>query len=1627
MEISVARKVAKEVTEKRELRRQESLQAMQNVGLESGEENSDEGNAGQQNNVDHYQAEDGAIYTRVKKTSKTEPPPPMGISPKKIKKNSSGGNLSDLSDFSSPISQQLSPHGRTSRTKSPLADVNHYPRRMDDDDGNSLYSDWTSVSHRVDSHLHPESRTNLSEYSEHMSQAPPMGRPQMGPGYRGYPPMYPPNMYQPHPHQPRSVEERMRMEAMHGKYPVPPQPYPYPYHPQMVARGRGRGYPYMPYPYMYPGYYPPYGAPGPHGPYARGPPGPGVPRSRSAGSGGVGKPGKKSKEGKSKLGKKNKSGISDTRSESRFTGGNMEIGYGPSTIDGDPNSRPTSGKRGRQPSDVPDDFHPPPPPTTKGGNMKEFVEHGNFIMVKRTPDSHAPKVHPSGVRLHPAKNMKEYDGRYDDFIEEDPFDEEIDEHFNIGVLIEAATVAIIGSVVGIKDLRASMVSMKRKNRSKKPSVQMDKVADVGGRLSANTPKKIKSYQDLWGGGGLERDLENMSEHEKYALMLSDHTPTTWGNEEEEEKKPAEVKKRVRSPQKKKQEADDSPYMSDMVKTLSKQYSASRTSLNTLGTNTGSLGGDLGMSLQARQSSLLNLAATDLVTDPYQANEKDDGGFEEVESRIQGKTDEEIRREKARRKAEKRLSAEEPAVSSTRKEEEPAKTKSKKKTQKKSKSEEKKSKHEAASSRPESKEEPTQSVEQMEIDFRAKGDIDMEPPPPADSDDNAPNKMDMPFEQEVARGKEVVMEQEVAQLQEVEVSSRKLPSASNNVKVEQLHAVDVTVEPEMSPPIQPSPPNGPKLEEVTPEPQVDVAMVAEVVVPVETAVKEKKQNFDGDNSPPPPKEERRHKPSAEKPSSSRRSTSKSEEKASKKKSTTKEEERSSAKKTSKSGERSSRSSKGTEPGASSKRPKSRTDKEDKHKRTSKVSSSTDEVNKTKEEETPAKLSFDSSAFQFPNLGFGIGLEPSQPVQPPTNQPPAVDNTFGDIFADLTTSDSMADLLKGIEDEIKEMESMTKKPKDDPPRASASARRPATQTGRVEAPVVNQDLAQELMKLGELGGFTEQQSSPVQVQPQVHPVQPQPSVPPTTTTVDPSSHGSAIIEKHLVSNLLEVNKMLSSTTLSAQELFQYQVQHNQLVADIVRQALVAKEKGMDTAALAQAIALALSQLDNYTVSQVLSGINQARSLSDIKQSGLDASDSSLSLTSEIETAIRKFQEEQLKEQKKHFKSQAEFQEFMKRQVEEQSKVYLQMQEQSKLYIEMQIQQTQALANAQKKMNEQEMRLKQTEENLKAQMSSRDKAAELEKERKMQELEMKVKMYEEMKTQQEDYHKQFQDYYEKKMEEMMKKMSTGSTAEVPKKEKRKKKKKPSVPIDNVSSSDDELVPATPSLKQQILQHAEAKEHQARIHYNNMLTEESLREFTESRIPHPPPVPSQSYLLGRFKRTDTRSRISEVYKSFSRFEKGDEDSESSDNDEFVQPVQIGGTKRASLKHAEPGTVMAQVKGSGVPQAAVKQTKEMDNGAQAFTRKIGAPGKTGAPEDSPFEQFDYIQKRAPKQFDPPKAQANQPIKNKFLNNPGGGIDKINAFKSAPGSSDHTYEGANPELKAIFEKRQKSVNKSVIE
>lgn len=209
-----------------------------------------------QDGVDRYQADDGAVYAIVKKTSKGRFSDVVGPSPKKLSQNTSGG-VSDLSDLSSHLSDQLSPQGRTSRMSNPLADDS----RLADDEGRSLYSHWTSVSARpmgeggAGREPLPQSsiRTNMSGHSSGMQH------PYMSVGYPGYPSHYMP-MYPPPPGHapPRSMEERMRREAMQGRHPYhPPAPYPYTsFRPPMPMKGGG--YPYMGYPYMYPGYYPPY-------------------------------------------------------------------------------------------------------------------------------------------------------------------------------------------------------------------------------------------------------------------------------------------------------------------------------------------------------------------------------------------------------------------------------------------------------------------------------------------------------------------------------------------------------------------------------------------------------------------------------------------------------------------------------------------------------------------------------------------------------------------------------------------------------------------------------------------------------------------------------------------------------------------------------------------------------------------------------------------------------------------------------------------------------------------------------------------------------------------------------------------------------------------------------------------------------------------------------------------------------------------------------------------------------------------------------------------------------------------------------------------------------------------------
>ena len=234
-----------------------------------------------QDGVDRYQADDGAVYAMVKKPSKGRFSDVVGPSPKKLSRNTSGG-VSDLSDLSSQLSDQLSPLGRTSRMSNPLADDS----RLADDEGRSLYSQWTSVSARPmgngggmrDPRPQSSTRTNLSGYSSAMQH------PYMPVGYPGYPPMYMP-MYPPPPGQapPRSMEERMRKEAMQGRHPYhPPAPYPYMrFRPPMPTKGGG--YPYTGYPYMYPGYagyYPPYPGVAGYAPVPKGKPASSAPSSK---------------------------------------------------------------------------------------------------------------------------------------------------------------------------------------------------------------------------------------------------------------------------------------------------------------------------------------------------------------------------------------------------------------------------------------------------------------------------------------------------------------------------------------------------------------------------------------------------------------------------------------------------------------------------------------------------------------------------------------------------------------------------------------------------------------------------------------------------------------------------------------------------------------------------------------------------------------------------------------------------------------------------------------------------------------------------------------------------------------------------------------------------------------------------------------------------------------------------------------------------------------------------------------------------------------------------------------------------------------------------------------------------
>ena len=109
--------------------------------------------------VNRYITDDGAVYSMVQKSKVSKGGRLMErkVSPKKVSKPSSGGQGSDFSDFSSPLSQQLSAQGRTNRTSSPHLVHQNGSVYSDEDQSN-----FTSVSQQMNRQR--GSRSNISGY-----------------------------------------------------------------------------------------------------------------------------------------------------------------------------------------------------------------------------------------------------------------------------------------------------------------------------------------------------------------------------------------------------------------------------------------------------------------------------------------------------------------------------------------------------------------------------------------------------------------------------------------------------------------------------------------------------------------------------------------------------------------------------------------------------------------------------------------------------------------------------------------------------------------------------------------------------------------------------------------------------------------------------------------------------------------------------------------------------------------------------------------------------------------------------------------------------------------------------------------------------------------------------------------------------------------------------------------------------------------------------------------------------------------------------------------------------------------------------------------------------------------------
>ena len=254
---------------------------------------------------------------------------------------------------------------------------------------------------------------------------------------------------------------------------------------------------------------------------------------------------------------------------------------------------------------------------------------------------------------------------------------------------------------------------------------------------------------------------------------------------------------------------------------------------------------------------------------------------------------------------------------------------------------------------------------------------------------------------------------------------------------------------------------------------------------------------------------------------------------------------------------------------------------------------------KSEDTAPQATAEAASAAAPPWAAGLSL-PMFDMQMDVAIPSSLDkpteesSLSADIFDELAKSSSVGDILRDIEDQIKEMETgLHDSPiMVQPPASQAVDSLQPVAYGQDKRPSFEdtiQDLARELEKLGESESSSFGTSALSAVQPQRAAASRRRMVQQDTK---PQQQTQSIIEDYLVQKLVDVNRTLTEggESLPTWDLVQLQQEHNQLVQMVIKQALSARETGLDTQALAQGIATALHQLDHFTISQIMAGINQ-----------------------------------------------------------------------------------------------------------------------------------------------------------------------------------------------------------------------------------------------------------------------------------------------------------------------------------------------------------------------------------------------------------------------------------------------------